>query len=132
VKVVYASTPDQEQKIIELIRKFYSNIFPLYFPDKEIKEFERMQVLHTSRSNFEYFGTLKEAYQVIVSLQTIIFILEASNLGEKYEVIFDKNVQTLQEFNIFFPFELNNFYGEKILGDEMISVYTKAENELLI
>lgn len=132
MKVVYASTPDQEQKINELVRKFYSNIFPLYFPDEDIKEFERMQVLHTSARHFEYFGTLKEAYQVIVSLETIAAILEASVLEEKYEEIFEKNTRILQEFELFFPFELSSFYEEKSFKNELISIYTKAANEWLI
>lgn len=132
MKVVYASTLDQEQKIIELVRKFYSNIFPLYFPDEEIKEFERLKVLQTSARNFEYFGTLKEAYQVIVSLETIASILEASTLEERYEAIFDKNVHTLREFGLFFPFEFTQFHGEKLIKNEMLSIYTKAANEILI
>lgn len=132
MKVVYASTPDQEQKIIELVRKFYSNIFPLYFLDKEIKEFEQQKVLQTSARNFEYFGTLKEAYRVIVSLETIAAILEATTLEKRYEAIFNKNVHTLQEFGLSFPFEFHQFHGERLLNNEMISIYTKAANELLV
>ena len=132
MKVVYASTPDQEHKINELVRKFYSSIFPLYFPDHEIKQFEQQKILQTSTRNFEYFGTLKEAYRVIVSLETITAILEAAILEERYEAIFNKNVHTLHEFGLFFPFEFQQFYGGKLLNNEMISIYTKAANEILV
>lgn len=132
MKVVFASTPEQENKIMELVDSIYSKVFPRYFPDEDIKEFERLQVLHTTTRHFEYFGTLKEAYQVIVSLQTIISILESNNLEEKYEFIFDKNVRTLQEYGLFFPFEYSHFCSGRMMRNEMLSVYTKAANELLI
>ncbi|MBU8880118.1 YhcU family protein [Bacillus sp. FJAT-29790] len=132
MKVVFASTPDQEQKIKELIQNVYSNVFPLYFLDDDIKEFESLKVLHTTTRHFEYFGTLKEAYQVIVSLQTIIAILESRNIVARYEAIFDKNVRMLQELGLSFPFEFSHFYGGKMFKSEILSIYTKAANELLI
>ncbi len=132
MKIVYASTPDQEKKIIELVRKFYSSIFPLYFLDKEIKEFERKKVLQTSAGYLDYIDTLKEAYRVIVSLETIAAILETTVLEGRYKAIFDKNVHTLQEFDLFFPFEFQHFHGKKLMNNELISIYTKAANDKLI
>ncbi|MEH7343087.1 YhcU family protein [Bacillus sp. JJ1532] len=132
MKVVYASTHVQELKIKELIQTLYSNVFPLYFPDEEIKEFERMQVLHTTTRHSEYFGTLKEAYQVIASMQTIISILELPQLDEKYEGLFVKNVYTLQEFGLTFPFSFSQFCSSKMIKDDVLSIYTKAANEILI
>ncbi|MFO1442709.1 YhcU family protein [Bacillus sp. Bva_UNVM-123] len=132
MKVVYASTPDQEQKIKELVRNFYSNIFPLYFPDVKIKEFEQLRVLHISERNFKLFSTLKEAYQVIVSLETISAILEADIFEDRYESIFNKNVGILQNLGLFFPFEMSCFHGDKIVRNEIISMYTKAANEILV
>lgn len=132
VKVVFASTPEQEQKIQELVQIIYSKVFPLYFPDEEIKELERLQVLHTTTRHTEYFGTLREAYQVIASLQTIIAILELPHLEAKYEGLFEKNVYTLQEFGLTFPFSFSQFCKEKIIRDDVLSIYTKAANEILI
>ncbi|MFE8696213.1 YhcU family protein [Cytobacillus sp. FJAT-53684] len=132
MKVVFASTPEQEEKIRELIQKMYTHIFPLYFPDEDIMEFEQMNVLHTSTRHFEYFGTLKEAYQVIVSLQTISAILELSKLEDSYEQIFNKNVEIIQGFGLFFPFVFSNFYQGKMMKNDLFSMYTKAANELLI
>lgn len=132
VKVVFASTPDQEQKIMELIEKFYSNVFPLYFTDDDIREFEQQKILHTSTRHFEYFGTLKEAYQVIAGLQTLMAILESPQQEDKYEVIFVKNVQILKEFGLSFPFDYSHFCGERLPRNDLFSVYAKAANELLV
>ncbi|MBY0123143.1 YhcU family protein [Bacillus sp. S/N-304-OC-R1] len=132
MKVVFASTPEQEQKIQELIQKIYSKVFPLYFFDEEIKEFERKQVLHTTTRHIEYFGTLKEAYQVIASLQTIIAILELSHLDLKYEGLFEKNVYTLHDYGLTFPFSFRHFCKDKIMKSDVLSIYTKAANEILI
>ncbi|KAB2337081.1 hypothetical protein F7731_05500 [Cytobacillus depressus] len=132
MKVVFASTPEQVQKIEELVQSLFSNIFPQYFPDEEIKQFERLQVLHTTSRHSENFTTLKEAYQVISSLQTIISILESSNLDERYVSLFEKNVYTLQSFGLCFPFSYSHFCEEKMMKEDMLSIYTKAANELLI
>ncbi|MDE3838071.1 hypothetical protein C0966_01555 [Bacillus methanolicus] len=131
MKVVYASTPDQEQKIKELVDYFYSNVFPLYFSDEDIMEFKRQKVLHTSTRHFEYFGTLKEAYQVIASLQTLISILETSQNKEKYYSLFMKNASILEEFDIYFPFTFSQFSDEKSMRGNLFSVYVKAANDYI-
>lgn len=132
VKVVYASTPEQEEKIKELIQRFYTDVFPLYFSDEEIREFERLNVLHTSESSFEYFGTLKDAYHVITSLQTLCHILEGSHFNHHYEPVFKKNVETLNEFGLSFPFCFENFTFLKNVKAENLSIYSRADNQMLI
>ncbi|MBP2242205.1 hypothetical protein J2Z40_002778 [Cytobacillus eiseniae] len=132
MKIVFASTPEQEEEIKVLIEKIYSTIFPNYFPDEEIKGFVELDVLHTTSRHFEDFGTLKEASQVIVSLQTIIAILDSSNLNEKYEQTFNKNVDILQQFGLSFPFQFENFITSRMMKNEWLSLYTKPANELLI
>jgi hypothetical protein len=128
VKIVFASTPSQEEEINGLVRYIYSNIFPLYFTDKEICQFERLKVLHTP----EEFNTLKDAFQVMTSIQTLISILEASQFDEQYSLLFNKNVENLQEFGLFFPFKYEHFVEVKSIKTNMLSIYTKADNELLI
>lgn len=132
MKVVFASTPDQEEKIRELVQNFYTNIFPQYFSDKDIKGFERLQVLHTNTRHYEYFGTLKEAYRVITSLQTIISILEEREPQLKYQALYCKNVRILKEYGLFFPFNFDQFTEAKVDKNNVFSVYTKAANELLV
>ncbi|MEH7417712.1 YhcU family protein [Neobacillus drentensis] len=128
MKIVFASTPSQEEEINELVRYIYSNIFPQYFSDEEISQFEELKVLDTSLD----FNTLKDAFQVMTSIQTVISILESSQLDEQYEMVFNRNVATLKEFGLFFPFDFEQFYEGKSLKGSMLSIYTKADNELII
>lgn len=128
MKIVFASTPSQEEEICGLVRYIYSTVFPLYFSDEEIREFEQLKVLKTP----EDFNTLKDAFQVMTSMQTIISILESPALYEHYESIFNKNVANLQEFGLFFPFEFEQFVVAKNLKNGIFSIYTKAANELLV
>ncbi|MHC0036860.1 YhcU family protein [Pseudoneobacillus sp. C159] len=132
MRVVYASTPEQEEKIKELIQKFYTDVFPLYFTDEEIREFERLNILNTLDLSFEYFGTLKDAYQVITSLHTLLSILEGSHFTHQYESVFNRNVQTLNEFGLSFPFSYENFSFSRHIKAENLSIYTRADNQMLI
>jgi len=128
VKIVFASTPGQEEEICGLVRYIYSTVFPLYFTDAEIKEYEQINVLQT---NDEY-STLKDAFQVMTSMQTIISILESPSLYEHFETLFNKNVEILDEFGLFFPFKFEQFAQARDMKNSMFSIYTKAANELLI
>ena len=87
MKVVQASTPCQEEEIKKLIKQVYSEVFPIYFSDKEIQTYEKCNVLYMSTKHFERFSTLKEAYQIIASFikmcplwwsMTYIFLLNMS------------------------------------------------------
>ena len=128
MKIVFASTPSQEEEINELVRYVYSNIFPQFFNDEEISQFEELKILDTSLD----FNTLKEAFQVMTCIQTIISILESSPLDEQYEMVFNKNAATLNEFGLFFPFDFEQFMEGKSLKNSILSIYTKADNELII
>jgi hypothetical protein len=132
VKIVFASIPSQEEEINELVRHIYSNVFPNYFSDNEIKEFQQINVLHTPTHYFNDINTLKEAFQVMTSLQTIISILEMAELSDCYSVLFSKNVSSLLKFGLFFPFDLEQFVEAKSKKICLFSIYTKAANELLI
>ncbi|HWJ77757.1 MAG TPA: DUF5365 family protein [Niallia sp.] len=131
MKVVFASTPSQEERINELIYTFYSKIFPYYFSDKEILAFERLKVLSITP---EVSNTLKTSYQVIASLQTLINILEDPIHKNEYKHLFEKNVQILEEFNIFFPFDIESFTTKDngSSKQDMFSMYTVADNQYLL
>jgi len=132
VKIVFASTPSQEKEISGLVRYIYSNIFPCYFTDDEIDYFERIKVLQTTDKHFEGFSTLKDAFQVMTSIQTLISILESPVLDSHYEDLFNRNAANLHEFGLFFPFELEQFVQAKNMKSPVLSIYTKADNELLV
>jgi hypothetical protein len=130
VKIVFASTSNQEEEIKERVKYIYSNIFPHYFSDEEISQFEWLKVLHTSDKIFEHFSTLKDAFQVMASIQALISILESSPLDKQYAPLFNKNVENLQDFELFFPFEFAQFEEAKGMENAILSIYKKADNEL--
>lgn len=130
MRIVFASTPSQEEEISDLVQYLYRNIFPHYFTDNEIVDFERMNVLHPP--HFEDFSTLKDAFQVMTSLQTIISVLDLPILEEEYAPLFNKNVENLESFGLFFPFHYEQFVEAKNLKKCIFSVYAKAANEMLI
>ena len=132
VKVVQASTPCQEEEIKKLIKQVYSEVFPIYFSDIEIQKYKKCNVLHMSAEQFERFSTLKDAYQVIASLQTLITILKNESFDDQYMEIFYKNVSTLVEYDFYFPFEYEHFLESKMRENERLSIFTSAANELLV
>ncbi len=123
MKIVFASTPGQEEKVMELVEDIYTNIFPRYFSDEEIKGFEQLGVLQPSPVNFEGFDTLKDAFKVITCLQTIISILEMIEPQDDYKYIFDKNASMLTEMGMYFPFNFDNFKKSQYIKTEMFSIY---------
>lgn len=132
MKIVFASTPGQEEKVVELVQDIYTNIFPRYFSDDEIKRFEQNKVLQLVQSNFAGFDTLRDAYSVITCLQTIISILETIEPQIEYKCIFDKNASMLTEMGMNFPFVFNQFKNVRFLRDDMLSIYSSAANQYLI
>jgi hypothetical protein len=130
VKIVFASTPDQEEKINELVKRFYRDIFPMYFSDKDIKKFENQNVLNNETAQLD--GTLKEAYHVIASLQTLVSILESSILLYDHQALFEKNVETLHEYGFVFPFSYDQFIHARENKTSFFSTYTQAANQLLV
>lgn len=117
---------------MELINHFYTDIFPAYFSDRDIRKYERQKVLNMSESHFEQCGTLKDAYQVIASLQTLIAILESDTLDGQYMETFYKNVSILEEYGLYFPFEYEQFIVSRLTKEDELSIYSKPANEMLI
>ncbi|WP_210364730.1 YhcU family protein [Bacillus sp. REN3] len=132
MKIVFSSTPGQEEKIRELSRYFYTDVFPLYFSDEDIEEFERLEILQTRPDQFDRFSTLGDAFKVITCMQTLISILEAGHIPERYQQMFRRNVQTLTDYGICFPFNYHQFSESRHVHLDYISTYTKAANRLLL
>lgn len=112
MKIVMASTKEQEELINELIQHLFSHVFPLYFNEADIEKFKELHVLNLTDRNREKFGTLRDSFRVIASLQTITSILETSqlsNLEERYASMFEENCRILQQYGIGFPFLFSNF-----------------------
>jgi len=135
VKVVLASTEEQERYIEELIEQMYTEIFPMYFPDKKIEEFEQLSVLKPNQST-GYNGTLQEAFQIMSSLQALIAILEnaqeAEKNEEKYREMYEKNLQTLEQYGYKFPLSFDQFRSVLVREDDVFSRYIKPANKWII
>ncbi|RDU35231.1 hypothetical protein DRW41_19120 [Neobacillus piezotolerans] len=131
MKIVFASTPGQEEEIGDLIKYFYSGIMPRYFSDREIKEFERLGVLHNESSQDAY-GTLRDAFYVMASLQTLISILESPKPIDHHRALFLKNAENLRYYGLFFPFGFDSFLPGRKCADSIFSVFAPAANQLLV
>lgn len=133
MKVVYAATTEQQTKIKELTEYIYNRVFPYYFPIEKITQFMDERILLISEEDAVEVDTLKDAYQVISSLQTIISILESLSyrpLSEKYQVLFEMNVHTINDYGVHFPFTFTDF--SKKGGSHFTPSYVPIENEYLM
>jgi hypothetical protein len=131
VKIVYAATEEQMDKIAELVRHMFTEVFPDYFTDEEITAFQRDRVLALPDDPTEQIGTLKAGYQMIASLQTIISILETeeNKRDEHYAGLFEFNKFTLEQFGLHFPFSFSHFQKKHT---DTFSMFKKAANRLLV
>ncbi|CAH0344233.1 DUF5365 family protein [Bacillus sp. CECT 9360] len=138
MRIVFASTSEQEQEIGNLVSFFYRSIFPKYFTKDEILHFEKIGVLQTPANSITYFGTLKDAFQVMTCLQVIISILEkkeSSNMAleGKFIRLFENNVRILNDYGVLFPLDLNHFDSLKNEeNDDSFLLYVEAANQYLI
>jgi hypothetical protein len=131
MKIVTASTPEQENFITELVKYMYTEVFPYYFTDSYIKELEDLHVLKPNDDAL-YNGTLKEAFQLISGMQALICVIESvrtEELNEHHREIFDKNTAILEEYGYKFPFNIDHFCT---LRQDPISCYSKPSSHYLM
>ncbi|QPA31486.1 DUF5365 family protein [Thermaerobacillus caldiproteolyticus] len=129
MRVVYAATKEQEEYISSLAHYFYSHIFPRYFDDEQIEEFQHLQILSFQGGEFTYNGTMREAFHIISSLQSLITIIECieENGGyDEYRNLFERNVTLLSQYGIVFPFTLEQFSKKRPF---IFSKYAPREND---
>ncbi|CAG9621781.1 DUF5365 family protein [Sutcliffiella rhizosphaerae] len=132
MKVVHASTPEQEDHICELIQHLLTNILPFHFTDQEIEVTLHTGTVYDIFSN--YNGTLKEAFQIISSLQTIIAVIETvqkEEIRNKHIELFKRNVNMLIDFGFTFPYALNQFKQRDMTGS-FFSKFMRASNQYLV
>jgi hypothetical protein len=131
LRVVYAATREQEEYVERLIQHFYSHVFPRYFDDEQIQQFECWQVLSLS-SNHDYNGTMREAFQMISSLHsllTVIECIETHGINEEYRHVFERNVRLLEQHGIAFPFTIEQFQKRRPF---IFSMYSPSSNDLVM
>jgi hypothetical protein len=132
LKIVYAATKEQEEYIKSLIDYFYSDIFPHYFNDDEIMEFENLGVLSLEGDCIHYNGTMKEAFHIISSLQSLIAIIESLEpiyIRKHHRNLFQKNIRLLEKYGILFPFLIEHFTNRKKM---VLSQYSQPANQWLV
>ncbi|MFZ3590797.1 DUF5365 family protein [Bacillus sp. DJP31] len=130
MKIVTASTPEQENFIEELVSYMYTEVFPYYFSDEYIKELEALSVLIPEQGL--YNGTLKEAFQLISGMQALIAVIETVRTEEvldNHREIFDKNTSILEEYGYKFPLTIEHFV---ILKENPISQFSKPTSQYLM
>ncbi|MBM6617049.1 DUF5365 family protein [Bacillus suaedaesalsae] len=131
MKIVTASTPEQENFIQELVNYMYTEVFPYYFSDSYIKELEELNVLKPTSDDL-YNGTLKEAFQLISGMQALICVIESvrtEEVTDYHREIFDKNIMILKEYGYKFPFSIDHF---STLRQEPISSYLRPTSSYLM
>jgi hypothetical protein len=127
MKVVTASTPEQEQFIKELVTYMYTEVFPQFFSDEYISEIQKLNVLIPENEEL-YNGTLKEAFHLISSLQALIAVIESvktDGVLDSYSEIYEKNTAILEDYGYKFPFSIHQFSNAR---DEMISCFSKPSS----
>lgn len=131
MKIVTASTPEQENYIQELVNYIYTGVFPYYFSDSYIKELEDLHVLKPKNDDL-YNGTLKEAFQLISGMQALICVIESvrtEELNDYHREIFNKNIMILKEYGYKFPFTIDHFSTFK---QDPMSCYSKPTSSYLM
>lgn len=133
MKIVAASTEEQEKHIEELIQQMYTEVFSIYLSNHQVKERYEITIPKLSEAS-HYYGTLKEAFQIISSLQTLIALMEHLNGTkniEKYKKMYERNVRTLEYYGLQFPLSFDELV--KVTSTEdLIPRHMKPANQWLI
>ncbi|WP_226034748.1 DUF5365 family protein [Aquibacillus saliphilus] len=115
MKVVIASSPQQQEYVQELLGDLYNNIFPYYFTQDYIKrliDFNLMEIPDIKELS------LVEIMEVTAAIQTISSILkemvETNKPLDDYNYAFNKNAEILSKYQIDFPFQLVDFQDGKL------------------
>ncbi|WP_456276151.1 DUF5365 family protein [Bacillus sp. AK128] len=131
MKIVTASTPEQENYIKELVNYMYCEVFPHYFSDQFINELKSLHVLLPENTDL-YNGTLKEAFQLISGMQSLIAVIETirhEELENHHREIFEKNTGILEDYGYKFPLKIEQFLKAK---EECISLYSKPTSHYIM
>ncbi|QDP40397.1 DUF5365 family protein [Radiobacillus deserti] len=127
MKVVTASTPEQQSYMKEQLEDLYDRVFPCFFPISYIKQLKEFKLLQPAR--LEEL-TMVEILEVIAAVQTISTILETLHKNqtaiEVYEEAFHKNASILNKYDIDFPFELEDFNSNQQMNSQMNGRYQNS------
>lgn len=114
MKIAYASMAEQQEEIEDLLDALRCDILPMYLTVEELDAYVEMGLLQFNDHNTQYNGTLREAYQLMTALHTLITIIGLVNrcteqeLGQ-YRNLYDRNVHIINQFGLFFPIVMDRF-----------------------
>ncbi|MGN7941376.1 DUF5365 family protein [Metabacillus sp. 22489] len=134
MKVVVASTEEQERHIDELVEQLYTELFPKFFPDGEIHKLKEQNVLKPQDSDQMFNSNLKDAFQIISSLQAVVAVLEHiedCKHGQDYQKMFERNCKNLNDYGYYFPMTFSQFKHAKSQNGEF-SQYVKPANDWIV
>lgn len=117
MRIENAATPEMEMYIEDLKTQLIYEIIPQYFSSQELKKIEQLQLLTPEASlNTSYNGLMKDALQVISSLQALITVIESvryRDIQQYHRNVFTRNVAKLETYGFSFPLTLDQFSREK-------------------
>ena len=133
MRIVFASTEEQEQYIEELIENMYEEVFPRYFSDETIDQLDELSVLKPQTEEMQYNGTLKEAFQIMSSLQALTALLNHldQQSDEEHRDLYDRNINILKQYGYQFPLTFDHFLASKEKAEE-VSKYGKPANKWIV
>ncbi|UFU01241.1 YhcU family protein [Radiobacillus kanasensis] len=127
MKVVTASTPEQQLYMKEQLQDLYDRVFPCFFSMSYIQQLKEFKLLQPAKLEDL---TMVEILEVIAAVQTISTILETLHDNqaaiEVYEEAFRKNASILNKYEIDFPFELEDFNSNQQVQSQMIERYQNS------
>ncbi|QHE52444.1 DUF5365 family protein [Pontibacillus sp. HMF3514] len=109
MKVVTASTPEQQSYVRSLLDHFHRSILPSFFSESYVDDLKTFGVLCQEDLD-EY--TLQEIMEVTAALQTIQHILEClleNDASPQLARKFDRNQKIIEGHQIYFPFCFQDF-----------------------
>ncbi|KGP93292.1 hypothetical protein N780_12120 [Pontibacillus chungwhensis BH030062] len=130
MKIVTASTFEQQEYVKEKITYFFDSLFPFFFSKNYAIDLENFGVL--SIEGVEEYS-LKEILEVTAALQTLQSLLEciSDRVGDpKHSKQFDRNTKILEKHSIYFPLRYDDFLSTS--DKEALSLMGKPENQWIL
>jgi len=129
MKVVTASTPEQQSYVRSLLDYFHEKVLPSFFSESYVHDLKMFGVLNHADLD-EY--SLNEILEVTAALQTLQHILECVQEKDESPHLarkFRKNQEILERHRLYFPFRYQDFAEGEFEWD--LSNATPANEYLL-
>lgn len=129
MKIITASTPEQQEYVMHMTNHLYQNIFPYFFNKDHMASLHHSGVMNAQGIE-EY--SLQDILEVTAALQTIEAVLECLLEGNDelhHAERFEENRRILEKRNWYFPFYYTDF-KESLTGNMFRQV--KPDNDWIL